>query len=110
MSKKTKADLEQENQELRDQVQELTFEVSKLQAELKSAEEILANVRVAAPRVITKVPKEEKLKDLPQFTPHQPMECPVHGEVRANREGFCFHCYCAALGKPAEPTKVPVAV
>jgi hypothetical protein len=38
---------------------------------------------------------------LVQVAPFAPIQCPEHGNSRANKHGHCFHCYNRAKGKPA---------
>lgn len=83
----TKAMLEQENAELKAQVEVLTLEVSKLVSAVPS-------VRV------TKVPPEVRLNVLTKGQPHQQMTCEIHGSIRANRFAVCPTCFCVAMGKP----------
>ncbi len=109
----TKAELEKENVELKEKVHIMTFEMSKLDADCIHLRGLLGEsnrMYEAAVLVIdkltpkqntsTRVPKEERLVNLDRFQPHSKMHCSEHGDVTANREGYCFHCYCECLGRP----------
>jgi hypothetical protein len=64
--------------------------------EIAHLREAISNLQTPKAR-----PVLQPVEGLIKVAPFAPVQCPEHGNSRANKLGHCFHCYNRAKGKPA---------